>query len=288
MAAHDLVRMTVSGTPGTGTVTLLAADTGALTFALGGVLDGERVTYGIVDGSNHEVGVGIYTAAGTTLSRSIIRASTNAGAAISATSSAKVYVTNSANDNFLNGFAYFPGKYYPVNGYSAGGNTLAASVIVLRAFYLPARIVVSEVSFQVTTTATGNYVVGIYANNPRNFSATGAPVWTSGSIAIPATGMAAVTTGTPFTLDAGLYWTAVNCSVAGMAFSVPTGASSVDPLAHCGVGGQNAMQFGFASGSPSKSSAYGALPTLTGNPTTDGISNNDDTKHCPNIQLLAS
>lgn len=288
MAAHDLVRMTVSGTPGTGTVTLLAADTGALTFALGGVLDGERVTYGIVDGSNHEVGVGIYTASGTTLSRAIIRASTNGGAAISCTSAAKVYITNSANDQFLNGFAYFPGKYYVPNGGGTTGNGINVNQLFLKGFHIVARLVIAEVSFSIQNVVSGNYVVGIYANNPRNCSATGAPIWTSGVTANPGTsGTQAFTAGTPFTMDAGIYWAAI-ASTGSISVSQSNSGGTFDQYAHGGLSQNNFAQFGSSSGLPYKGFTVAALPTLTGNPTTDGFTNGGDRSVVPNLQFLAS
>jgi hypothetical protein len=56
----NLARMTTA-TTSTGTITLGAAVSGYLTFALAGVSDGDLVAYGISDGSNSEVGTGVYT-----------------------------------------------------------------------------------------------------------------------------------------------------------------------------------------------------------------------------------
>lgn len=83
--------MTTS-TVGTGTITLVSAVTGYLTFAQAGVADGATVSYGIVDGNNREVGTGTYTSAGTTLSRSVV-SSTNSNNAISLTGNAQVFLT---------------------------------------------------------------------------------------------------------------------------------------------------------------------------------------------------
>lgn len=87
--------MTVTGTPGTGTITLNAAISSPKeyqTFADAGVLDGDLVSYLIEDGTEWEYGLGIYTASGTTLARTTVIASSNAGSAISATSAALVYI----------------------------------------------------------------------------------------------------------------------------------------------------------------------------------------------------
>lgn len=92
----NLARMTTA-TTGAGTITLGVAVTGYLTFALAGVADGDTVSYGISDGSGGEVGTGVYTASGTTLSRTPT-ASTNGNAAISLSGTAQVFVTARAED----------------------------------------------------------------------------------------------------------------------------------------------------------------------------------------------
>lgn len=91
-------RMTVSGTPGTGAITLLAAVAGYQTFAAAGILDQNLVSYVIEDGSNWEYGQGTYTASGTSLARTTILGSSNAGAAISCSSAAIVTLTALAAD----------------------------------------------------------------------------------------------------------------------------------------------------------------------------------------------
>jgi hypothetical protein len=93
---YNLCRTTTS-TTGTGTITLGSAVAGFLSFSSAGVSDGETVTYAIEDGANSEIGRGVYTASGTTLTRSVIR-STNSNAAISLSGSAQVFITASAED----------------------------------------------------------------------------------------------------------------------------------------------------------------------------------------------
>lgn len=92
----NLAKMS-TGTTGTGTITLLAAVTGFLSFNGSGVLDGDVVSYGITDGNESEVGVGVYTHSGTTLSRSVIK-STNSNNALSLSGNAQVFVTPLASD----------------------------------------------------------------------------------------------------------------------------------------------------------------------------------------------
>ena len=97
MALHNLARV-VSATTGTGTLTLGAAVSGFLLFADAGVADGETVTYAIRDGANSEIGRGVYTTSGTTLTRASILESTNGGAAINCSGSQEVFITASAED----------------------------------------------------------------------------------------------------------------------------------------------------------------------------------------------
>ncbi len=90
----DRVKET-SVTLGLGTITLAGAETGFQSFAAVG--DGNTVEYAIVGTNEWEVGTGVYTAVGTTLSRLTVRASSNAGALVNFTEVTKtVFVTMSA------------------------------------------------------------------------------------------------------------------------------------------------------------------------------------------------
>lgn len=87
--------MTVTGTPGTGTITLSAADTGYQSFATAYGANA-NVDVLIEEGSAWEIARDCtYTHSGTTLSRGTLEASST-GSALSLTSAAKVYVVNSA------------------------------------------------------------------------------------------------------------------------------------------------------------------------------------------------
>lgn len=97
LALKDRVKETTT-TTGTGTVTLDGAATGFQSFAAVG--DGNQTFYAIADAASGdwEVGVGTYTSSGTTLSRTTVVSSSNAGSLVPfGTGSKDVFVTYPAS-----------------------------------------------------------------------------------------------------------------------------------------------------------------------------------------------
>jgi hypothetical protein len=87
----DRVQETTT-TTGTGTVTLAGAVSGYQTFAAVG--DGNSTYYTIAGGAEWEVGIGTYTASGTTLSRTTVISSSNSGSLVNFSAGTKnVFVT---------------------------------------------------------------------------------------------------------------------------------------------------------------------------------------------------
>jgi len=117
---YNLARMTTA-TTGTGTITLGSAVTGFLAFGAAGVGNGETVTYAIQDGSASEIGRGVYTASGTTLSRTVLK-STNGGNAINLSGQAQVFITVSAED-----FNALPNTLGAFNVSLAAGTNVSAN-----------------------------------------------------------------------------------------------------------------------------------------------------------------
>ena len=104
----DRVQETTT-TTGTGTLTLSGAASGYQSFAAIG--DGNTTYYTIVSGTDWEVGIGAYTASGTTLSRDTVLASSASGAKISVASGASVFSTYPASKAVGTQTGYFDSDF---------------------------------------------------------------------------------------------------------------------------------------------------------------------------------
>lgn len=92
----DRVKETVSGTPGTGAITLGGASAGFQSFATGFAETYPCVVgYAIEDGTAWEVGRGTLSSNGLTLTRDLLRSSST-GSFLNLTSSATVFCTPSS------------------------------------------------------------------------------------------------------------------------------------------------------------------------------------------------
>lgn len=109
LVLKDRVKETTT-TTGTGTITLAGAATGYQSFAAIG--DGNTTYYSISGGSQWEVGIGTYTASGTTLSRTTVLASSNAGALVSFSAGTKdVICTYPADKSISTGIGEFTDQF---------------------------------------------------------------------------------------------------------------------------------------------------------------------------------
>jgi len=93
----NLARM-YTETTGTGTLTLTTAVPSFLSFDAAGVANGATVTYAIYCGPHREIGAGVYTASGLTLTRATVYSSTNGGSKISLTGRSEVFITAAKED----------------------------------------------------------------------------------------------------------------------------------------------------------------------------------------------
>jgi hypothetical protein len=99
LVLDDRVQETTT-TTGTGTVTLAGALTGYQSFSAIG--NGNTTYYCITDGTNWETGIGTYTLSGTTLSRTTVLESSNAGSLVNFPAGTKnVFVTYPASQATL-------------------------------------------------------------------------------------------------------------------------------------------------------------------------------------------
>jgi hypothetical protein len=116
LVLKDRVKETTTST-GTGTITLAGAVSGFQSFS---VIGDANVTYYAIVGqgtSEWEVGIGTYTSSGTTLSRTTVLESSNAGSLVSFSAGTKdVFVT-------------YPGEYAVVssNNFGTAGQVLTSN-----------------------------------------------------------------------------------------------------------------------------------------------------------------
>jgi hypothetical protein len=90
-------KMSVSGTPSTGNITLNAAITNYQTFAQAGAVDTDVIRYAVEDGANWEVGSAVLSSSATVMTRTV-EESSNSNNPVDLTSSAIVFATVSAAD----------------------------------------------------------------------------------------------------------------------------------------------------------------------------------------------
>jgi hypothetical protein len=175
LVVRDRVRVT-STTTGTGTLTLGAASFGFQSFSVVG--DGNTTYYTIVDPATGawEVGIGTYTASGTTLSRTTVLESSNAGSLVNFAAGTKdvfltypaersVYLDESSNLN--------------VTTNTASTSTTTGTVVVTGGLGVSGRINAANFDgiIGANTAAAGSFTT-LAASSPASFAA--------GTAALPA------------------------------------------------------------------------------------------------------
>ena len=125
----DRVKETTA-TTGTVTVTLAGASDGFQAFSVIG--DTNTTYYTLVSGNNWEVGIGTYTASGTTLSRDTVLESSNAGSKITLAGTSDVFCTYPAEKAVVQdntNTAYVP-QLAASNGISLTNNNISSSFTI--------------------------------------------------------------------------------------------------------------------------------------------------------------
>jgi hypothetical protein len=133
LVVKDRVKVTTA-TTGTGTLTLGSAAVGFQSFSVIG--DGNTTYYTIVDSvaGTWEVGIGTYTASGTTLSRDTVLESSNSGNLVNFGAGDKdVFVTYPAERSVIGGMGYVENAALITQSSSInpGNNALSAGPVTL-------------------------------------------------------------------------------------------------------------------------------------------------------------
>jgi hypothetical protein len=222
---------------GSGTWTVSAAITGYMTPANAGAVDGASYSYRAesADKSQWEIGVGTYTASGTTLSRTP-SLSSNSNAAVSFSSAPNIYLTALAEDisrytDWMGSTALVGTRQWNTSFSSYNATSISTGTI----HYVPVPIkkAFSSLSIHVNLTALNVnagtvFALGIYDNlngqpNNRLAQATGLNGSTTGG----ATGDNSSGTLTlASTQPPGVYWLAYVCAVAVPTIEVAAAAAS--------------------------------------------------------------
>jgi hypothetical protein len=133
LVVKDRVKSSTT-TTGTGTITLGAAAAGFQAFSVIG--DGNTTYYTITDTVNGtwEVGIGTYTASGTTLSRDTVLESSNSGSLVSFAAGTKdVFVTYPAERAVIGGMGYVENSatVSQSSTINAGNNAISAGPVTI-------------------------------------------------------------------------------------------------------------------------------------------------------------
>ncbi len=196
-----------TATTGAGTITVGSAVTKYQTPAQAGVPTGTEVSYFIEDGSNWEVGRGIYTVSGTTMTRILRRSSS--GSLLSLTGSAIVTLTYSSDDIGVPHPGYASGRWFnpmPFEPLATGGGITSTFQVFLPVLIFK-NVTITDLNCSVVTPQVGATLqLALYASDSDN-RPVGAPVAFVNSLSGATAGaVSGAISGGNKTLTPGLYF----------------------------------------------------------------------------------
>jgi hypothetical protein len=159
LVVKDRVKETTN-TTGTGTLTLNGAADGFQSFSVIG--DGNTCYYAIVSTNDWEVGLGTYTASGTTLSRDTVLESSNSGSLLTLTGASDVFVTYPAEKSvYLDETGTIYGQQVgATNGIFLNAKTVSADYTIPNNYHaLSVGPVTIDSGISVTIPASSNWKV---------------------------------------------------------------------------------------------------------------------------------
>lgn len=158
-------------------------------------------------------------------------------------------------------------------GASATGTAPGASSMRMYPVRVRRAVTITDLALKVlTAAASGNVQVAIYAADAATLAPTGAPLFSSASQSTASTGVVGPSS-VATTLAPGIYWFATNSDAsAATAAYTSRGAGNTGQVELVGATtAANALNSGSVTNGYAKSQTFGTWPTLTGNYTTDSL-----------------